>query len=123
MRFKLEEEYMQNAKNHEEEVHLRMKFESKLNEMHGDLRDVNTRYARCQIELSEAVSRAEELNLALGEKTAEITKLNQDIVELKNRMGTQTEKLNSLDREITVKGNQVAEFKERVEAAADEYEL
>lgn len=28
---KLEEEYMQNTKNHEEEVQLRLKFESKLN--------------------------------------------------------------------------------------------
>ena len=31
---KLEEEYMQNTKNHEEEVQLRLKFESKLNQMH-----------------------------------------------------------------------------------------
>jgi hypothetical protein len=31
LRMKLEEEYMQNTKNHEEEVQLRLKFESKLN--------------------------------------------------------------------------------------------
>ena len=34
LRMKLEEEYMQNTKNHEEEVQLRLKFESKLNQMH-----------------------------------------------------------------------------------------
>lgn len=35
LRLKLEEEYMQNTKNHEEEVQLRLKFESKLNSMHS----------------------------------------------------------------------------------------
>ena len=34
LRLRLEEEYMQNTKNHEEEVQLRLKFESKLNMMH-----------------------------------------------------------------------------------------
>lgn len=34
LRIRLEEEYMQNSKNHEEEVGLRLKFESKLNTMH-----------------------------------------------------------------------------------------
>ena len=33
LRLKLEEEYMQNTKNHEEEVKLRLKFEGKFNEM------------------------------------------------------------------------------------------
>ena len=55
MRLKLEEEYNQNAKNHEEEVHLRMKFEAKLNEMHGELRDLNTRHNRTLLELEEAI--------------------------------------------------------------------
>ena len=54
MRLKLEEEYTQNTKNHEEEVQLRLKFEAKLNEMHGNYRDVNTKYKRSQIDLKEA---------------------------------------------------------------------
>ena len=46
MRLKLEEEYAQNAKNHEEEVQLRLKFEAKLNDMHSSYRDLKTKYER-----------------------------------------------------------------------------
>lgn len=52
MRLKLEEEYMQNTKNHEEEVQLRLKFESKLNNMHSVHRDLETRYKRALNELA-----------------------------------------------------------------------
>jgi hypothetical protein len=38
MRVKLEEEYAENSKNHEDEVKLRMKFEQKLNLMHTEQR-------------------------------------------------------------------------------------
>lgn len=123
MRFKLEEEYMQNAKNHEEEVHLRMKFEAKLNEMHGELRDLNTKYQRSQIELKEATTDKENLTVQINAKNIEMTKLNQTIVDTENRMKNQIEKIASLDREIAIKGNQVQEFKERIEKAADDFEL
>ena len=46
MRLKLEEEYAQNTKNHEEEVQLRLKFESKLNNMHSAHRDLETKFKR-----------------------------------------------------------------------------
>lgn len=52
MRLKLEEEYMQNTKNHEEEVQLRLKFESKLNNMHSVHRDLETKYKRALNELA-----------------------------------------------------------------------
>jgi hypothetical protein len=52
MRLKLEEEYMQNTKNHEEEVQLRLKFESKLNNMHSVHRDLETKYKRALSELA-----------------------------------------------------------------------
>lgn len=52
-----------------------------------------------------------------------MTKLNQNIVDISNRMTNQIEKIASLDREIAIKGNQVTEFKERVEKAADDFEL
>lgn len=50
-RQKLEEEYQQNTKNHEEEVQLRLKFESKLNNMHSIHRDVDTKYKRALKEI------------------------------------------------------------------------
>jgi len=46
MRLKLEEDYLQNTKNHEEEVQLRLKFESKLNNMHSAHRDLESKYKR-----------------------------------------------------------------------------
>ena len=52
LRLKLEEEFMQNTKNHEEEVQLRLKFESKLNNMHSLHRDLETRYQRALNEIA-----------------------------------------------------------------------
>ncbi len=46
LRLKLEEEYMQNSKNHEEEVQLRLKFESKLNSMHSMHRELDIKHKR-----------------------------------------------------------------------------
>jgi hypothetical protein len=46
LRLKLEEEYMQNSKNHEEEVQLRLKFESKLNSMHSIHRELEIKHKR-----------------------------------------------------------------------------
>jgi len=51
MRMKLETEYTQNTKNHEEEVQLRLQFEAKLNKMHGQNRDLNGRYTRAATDL------------------------------------------------------------------------
>ena len=46
LRLKLEEEYMQNTKNHEEEVKLRLKFEGKFNTMHDTHRELQIRHER-----------------------------------------------------------------------------
>ena len=42
LRLKLEDEYAENNKNHEDEVKLRMKFEEKLNFMCADIRVLST---------------------------------------------------------------------------------
>ena len=85
-RLKLEEEYTQNTKNHEEEVQLRLKFEAKLNEMHGDYRDLNTRFGRSQRDLDEAKIVVAGTAIELKEKVVENTDLNQQIVDQKARM-------------------------------------
>ena len=54
LRLKLEEDFTQNNKNHEEEVQLRLQFESKLNNMHSAHRDLETRYRRVYNDLSHA---------------------------------------------------------------------
>ena len=50
-RLKLEEEYMQHTKNHEEEVKLRLKFEGKFNTMHDTHRELQIRHERTLVEL------------------------------------------------------------------------
>ena len=61
LRLKLEEEYMQNSKNHEEEVKLRLKFEGRFNEMMSEHRQLNISYARMDTELKEATKELLEL--------------------------------------------------------------
>ena len=62
MRLKLEEDYTQNTKNHEEEVQLRLKFESKLNNMHSAHRDLESKYKRVMTDLSNAQKNIKMLN-------------------------------------------------------------
>jgi hypothetical protein len=77
MRLKLEEEYQQNTKNHEEEVQLRLKFEEKLNDMHGEFRDLTTKYQRICKDQEESKAKVMELSIDLKEKIDENTMLHQ----------------------------------------------
>ena len=51
LRIKLEDEYMVNTKNHEEEVKLRLKFEGKFNSMQSEHRELQIRHGRIQTEI------------------------------------------------------------------------
>ena len=62
MRLKLQEDFTQNTKNHEEEVQLRLKFESKLNNMHSAHRDLETRYKRVLNDLNNGMKNVKMLN-------------------------------------------------------------
>ena len=75
MRMKLEEDYTQNTKNHEEEVQLRLKFESKLNNMHSAHRDLETRYKRVLTDLVNAQKTMKMQNDKLMEKNDEVVTL------------------------------------------------
>ena len=52
LRLKLEAEFMQNTKNHEEEVKLRLKFEGKFNTMNDTHRELQIRHERTLKELA-----------------------------------------------------------------------
>ena len=64
-----------NSKNHEEEVQLRLKFESKLNNMHSAHRDLESKYKRVLAELSNSQKQAAMLASRLQERNAEATEL------------------------------------------------
>lgn len=76
MRLKLEEDYLQNTKNHEEEVQLRLKFESKLNNMHSAHRDLESKYKRVLNDLSNT----QKVNKSLEEK---LRSRNEEVLVLK----------------------------------------
>jgi hypothetical protein len=75
MRIKLEEEHAQNTKNHEEEVQLRLKFESKLNNMHSAHRDLESKYKRVLTDLSNSNKQLNMLNTKLLEQNELVTAL------------------------------------------------
>ena len=51
MRLKLEAEYMQNTKNHEEEVKLRLAYEGKLNKLYASHRELQIKHDRVTSDL------------------------------------------------------------------------
>ena len=91
-----------------------MKFEAKLNEMHGDYRDLKTKFLRSQKDLAESKKIVDETSHELKEKIEENTLLNQNIVDQKSKMNVQVEKVSSLQRELGIKSTQLAEFEQRL---------
>ena len=119
MRLKLEEDYTQNTKNHEEEVQLRLKFESKLNNMHSAHRDLETRYKRVLQDLSNAQRNNKMLNQTLSEKTSEITMLKTTQAENETDIAQKREELESKTRELAIKGRQLKENDIRTQQIQD----
>lgn len=75
LRLKLEEDYNQNTKNHEEEVQLRLKFESKLNNMHSAHRELESKYKRVLNDLHTEKKNNKLLEDKLTSRQDEITSL------------------------------------------------
>ena len=65
---------MQNTKNHEEEVQLRLKFESKLNSMHSQQRETDVKYNR-------AVNELEQANLTIKNAQIKIKEQNTKLLD------------------------------------------
>ena len=109
MRMKLEEDYTQNTKNHEEEVQLRLKFESKLNNMHSAHRDLETRYKRVMTDLVNAQKTNKMQNEKLMEKNEAEIKLKTTEAENLTEISQKREELDSARRELSVKNRQLKE--------------
>jgi hypothetical protein len=103
LRLKLEEEYMQNSKNHEEEVQLRLKFESKLNSMHSLHRELEMKYKRVQSELFMSNERLANMEITLAETTKELALTKTLKVELETDLGVTKEKLVNVERDLHLK--------------------
>ena len=72
LRIKLEDEYMVNTKNHEEEVKLRLKFEGKFNSMQSEHRELQIRHGRIQTEIQKQTKELTELGADHAKHTADL---------------------------------------------------
>ena len=115
MRLKLEEDYQQNTKNHEEEVQLRLKFESKLNNMHSAHRDLESKYKRVLSDLTNSQKQIKMLNEKLQEKTDEVTDLKTKQAENETLIAQNKEEIESQKRELAIKGKQLREGDHRIQ--------
>lgn len=122
-RLKLEDEYAQNTKNHEEEVQLRLKFESKLNNMHSAHRDLETKYKRTRQDLKEALSEKDTYHNSVNMKIDEIAVLKTLVTELDSKLASAQEKNESQARDLRFKAEQVREYEHRLSKTNDELDL
>lgn len=123
MRMKLEEDYQQNTKNHEEEVQLRLKFESKLNNMHSAHRDLETRYKRVLQDLNNSSKQIKIQNEKLQNRTDEITGLKTNQAENETDIAQKREELDSARRELAIKGRQLKENDIKTQQIQDALDL
>ena len=120
MRLKLEEDYLQNTKNHEEEVQLRLKFESKLNNMHSAHRDLESKYKRVLNDLANAQKQVKLITEKLGDRNSEVTELRTIKAENESIMLQDKEEIASLKREMAIKNRQLKDVEARSHKTADE---
>eukprot|EP00347_Sterkiella_histriomuscorum_P012772 403367281 len=123
LRLKLEEEYMQNSKNHEEEVQLRLKFESKLNSMHSMHRELEIKHKRLQIDLATAQNLIQRHEKLIEEQATDIIHLKVIKAENENKIHLLEEKKATMEREVNLKNNLVAEIEKRMKETQDESDL
>ena len=96
LRIKLQEEIYKNIRSHEEEVQLRLQFESKLNGLHSLHRDLQAKYERAL----EDIYRLEFGSKAIKEKydiiEAEVITLRSLKIEHESKINYQDERIKSL---------------------------
>ena len=100
MRLKLEEEYMHNTRNHEEEVKLRLKFEGKLNNLYASHRELTIKYDRNLSELLLAQNHNSKLELINKGLTEELLDERQKAIDFEYRARELTDYKELADKEI-----------------------
>lgn len=94
------------AKNHEEEVQLRLQFESKLNSLHSLHRDVKAQYSRALEDILNLQEQLKEKTSLCAEQSEELIKLRSEKVENLSKISLQSEKLENLTSDLTIKNRQ-----------------
>jgi hypothetical protein len=123
LRLKLEEEYMQNSKNHEEEVQLRLKFESKLNSMHSMHRELEIKHKRLEQDLQTAEDLIEKHEATMKSQGLLIIQLKTTCDEQSTRIKMLEERRDALEREMLIKAKQVMDAEGKLRITQDELDL
>ena len=77
-------------------MQLRLKFESKLNNMHSAHRDLETKYKRCRQDLQLAMTDKETLTNTLNARNDEITQLKTKQTDLETKLSNARERIDNL---------------------------
>ena len=91
--------------------------------MHGQHRDLNTKYFRTCRELEGVIKLKNQLEIDYAQKIDDNTAVNQELVDCKNRMNNNIEKIQSLIREIALKNQQIVDYDDRVKKSQDDIDL
>lgn len=87
---------MQNSKNHEDEIALRLKFEQKLNDMHRDYRVLFIKNKRAHQDLEDVKVANTRLEKENEKQKAELSQLRKDNIHFKTEYERLTDLIKSL---------------------------
>ena len=104
-------------------MQLRLKFEEKLNKMHSDYRDLNTRYDRSISDLDEGKTEIAELKETIKNNNNLMIEQKQGLAEFKSKNDQFTEKIQSLRRELDVKIKTMTETDNKQSKLQDDLDL
>ena len=123
LRLKLEEEYMQNTKNHEEEVKLRLKFEGKFNTMHDTHRELQIRHDRTLKELLAAHMENKEFEENAKIKQQELIDIKKIRVNQDTLIESLTEYKKTTQKELKKKNYNLMTAQQHSAKSLEEFEL
>lgn len=102
---------------------MRLKFESKLNNMHSAHRDLETKYKRTRHDLQQALKERDVYHESVNTKIDEIALLKNQITEFESQLGNAKEQIDTMNREIKYKNDQIKEFETKLIKTNDELDL
>lgn len=123
LRLKLEEEYMQNTKNHEDEVKLRLKFEGKFNKMHAEHRELEIKHNRTVQELKSAIEAKEKGELQINENSEELISLKNLRAEHESKIASLAEFKQQAERQIRRNGSKIQNAEKSALSANEQTQL
>ena len=99
LRIKLQEEIYKNIRSHEEEVQLRLQFESKLNGLHSLHRDLQAKYERALEDIYRLDASSKAMNEKFESMESEVINLRALKIEHESKINYQEERIKSLNAE------------------------